>query len=193
MTRDEIIGMVEKMMQKLMKEVKGIDISLPLERMKYDDAMNRFGSDKPDTRFDLELIHASDIFAESEFKVFRGAVDNGGKVALLNVSQQAENFSRKDIDALTDYVKIYGAKGLAWLKLENDELAGPIAKFLSTEEKAALIDRASAKNGDLLLFGADQANIVYDSLGALRISLGLLLVLFVDSKFNFLWLVVWPL
>jgi len=176
-----------------MKEVKGIDITLPLERMKYDDAMNRFGSDKPDTRFGLEFIHASDIFAQSEFKVFRSAVDSGGKVALLNVSQQADSFSRKDIDALTDYVKIYGAKGLAWLKLENDELAGPIAKFLSDEEKAALIERASAENGDLLLFGADQANIVYDSLGALRLKLGRQLDLIDESKFNFLWVVDWPL
>src|SRR5690625_1405428 len=193
MSSDEIMSMVEKMMQKVMKEVKDIDISLPLERMRYDDAMNRFGSDKPDTRFGLELIHASDIFAQSEFKVFRGAVDNGGKVALLNVSQQADSFSRKDIDALTDYVKIYGAKGLAWLKLENDELAGPIAKFLSDEEKAALIERASAENGDLLLFGADQANIVYDSLGALRLKLGKQLDLIDESKFNFLWVVDWPL
>ena len=193
MSSDEIMSMVEKMMQKVMKEVKDIDISLPLERMRYDDAMNRFGSDKPDTRFGLELIHASDIFAQSEFKVFRGAVDNGGKVALLNVSQQADSFSRKDIDALTDYVKIYGAKGLAWLKLENDELAGPIAKFLSDKEKAALIERASAENGDLLLFGADQANIVYDSLGALRLKLGKQLDLIDESKFNFLWVVDWPL
>jgi len=193
MSSDEIMDMVEKMMQKLMKEIKGIEVQLPLERMKYDDAMNRFGSDKPDTRFGLELIHASDIFAASEFKVFRGAVDNGGKVALLNVSQQADRFSRKDIDALTDYVKIYGAKGLAWLKLENDELAGPIAKFLSDEEKVALIERASAKNGDLLLFGADQANIVYDSLGALRLKLGKQLDLIDESKFNFLWVVDWPL
>ncbi|HLQ97902.1 MAG TPA: aspartate--tRNA ligase [Candidatus Dormibacteraeota bacterium] len=193
MSSDEIMDMVEKMMRKLMKEVKGIEVQLPLERMKYDDAMNRFGSDKPDTRFGLELIHASDIFAASEFKVFRGAVDNGGKVALLNVSQQADRFSRKDIDALTDYVKIYGAKGLAWLKLENDELAGPIAKFLSDEEKVALIERASAKNGDLLLFGADQANIVYDSLGALRLKLGKQLDLIDESKFNFLWVVDWPL
>jgi aspartyl-tRNA synthetase len=193
MTSDEIMSMVEKMMQKLMKEVKGIDITLPLERMKYDDAMNRFGSDKPDTRFALELIHASDVFAESAFKVFRGAVDNGGKVALLNVSQQAENFSRKDIDALTDYVKIYGAKGLAWLKLEEDELAGPIAKFLSDEEKTALIERASAVNGDLLLFVADQSNVVYDSLGALRLKLGKQLDLIDKTKFNFLWVVDWPL
>ena len=193
MSSDEIMDMVEKMMQKLLKEVKGVEIQLPLERMKYDDAMNRFGSDKPDTRFGLELIHASDIFAQSEFKVFRGAVDNGGKVALLNVSQQADRFSRKDIDALTDYVKIYGAKGLAWLKLENDELTGPIAKFLSEEEKAALIERASAENGDLLLFGADQANVVYDSLGALRLKLGKQLDLIDESKFNFLWVVDWPL
>ena len=193
MSSDEIMDMVEKMMQKLLKEVKGVEIQLPLERMKYDDAMNRFGSDKPDTRFGLELIHASDIFAQSEFKVFKGAVDNGGKVALLNVSQQADRFSRKDIDALTDYVKIYGAKGLAWLKLENDELTGPIAKFLSEEEKAALIERASAENGDLLLFGADQANVVYDSLGALRLKLGKQLDLIDESKFNFLWVVDWPL
>lgn len=193
MSSDDIMNMVEKMMQRVMKEVKGLDISLPLKRIKYDDAMRRFGSDKPDTRFGLELIHASDIFAKSEFKVFRGAVDAGGKVCLLNIKGKADQFSRKDIDALTDYVKIYDAKGLAWLKVEKGELAGPIAKFLSEDEKTALMERAEATDGDLLLFGADQTNVVYDSLGALRLKLGKQLELIDETVFNFLWVVDWPL
>src|SRR5690625_3488124 len=122
-----------------MKEVKGIDITLPFPRMSYDDAMNRFGSDKPDTRFGMEIIDASPIFKTSEFKVFKGAIENGGSVRLLNVKGEAANFSRKDIDKLAEYVDVYGAKGLAWLKAEGAELKGPIAKFLTEEEKAQLI------------------------------------------------------
>src|SRR5690625_1794784 len=187
MTSDEIMNMIERMIQKLMKDVKGIDITLPFKRISYQDAMDRFGSDKPDTRFGMELIHISDIVKDSSFNVFKGAIDNGGKVCLLNVKQGAKHFSRKDIDELTEYVKIYGAKGLAWLRLENNELQGPIAKFLSDEEKTNIIQRADGTEGDLFLFGADKDTIVYDSLGALRLKLGKQLNLIDQSKFNFLW------
>src|SRR5690606_3593346 len=108
MTSDEIMGMTERMMQHVMKEVKGIDIELPLKRMPYQEAMDRFGSDKPDTRFGLELIHVTDVVANSSFKVFQGAVQSGGKVALLNVQGEASNYSRKDIDKLTEFVNVYG-------------------------------------------------------------------------------------
>src|SRR5690625_7839715 len=113
MTSDEIMAMVEKMMQKLMSEVKNINVSLPFERLSYTDAMERYGTDKPDTRFAMELIHVSDLVENSSFNVFKGAVEKGGNVCLLNVKKQAANYSRKDIDALTEYVKIYEAKGLA--------------------------------------------------------------------------------
>ncbi|WP_368652175.1 aspartate--tRNA ligase [Ornithinibacillus sp. 4-3] len=193
LSADEIMEMTEKMMQHVMKEVKGMDIELPLPRISYQEAMDRFGSDKPDTRFGLELVNISDIVETSSFKVFKGAVDAGGKVCLINVKQQANHISRKEIDALTEYVKIYGAKGLAWVKIENGEMNGPIAKFLSDEEKQAMLSRAGAEDGDLLFFGADKASVVYDSLGALRLKLGKDLELIDESKFNFLWVVDWPL
>ncbi|MEN2467682.1 aspartate--tRNA ligase [Ornithinibacillus sp. FSL M8-0202] len=193
MTSDEIMTMTEKMMQKVMKEVNQVDIPLPLPRMPYKEAMERYGSDKPDTRFGLELIHVSDLLANSSFKVFQGAIERGGKVALLNVKGEATNFSRKDIDKLTEFVNVYGAKGLAWLKVEDGELKGPIAKFISEEEKQGLLERANAENGDLLLFVADKTSVVYDSLGALRLKLGKELGLIDESKYNFLWITDWPL
>lgn len=193
MTSDEIMEMTEQMMKYVMKEVKNIDISLPLKRMPYDEAMERFGSDKPDTRFGMELIHVSDVLKNSSFKVFQGAIEQGGKVSLLNVKGQAENYSRKDIDKLTEFTKIYGAKGLAWLKVEGEDLKGPIAKFLTDEEKTGLMHRAHTNDGDLLLFGSDKAAIVYDSLGALRLKLGKELQLIDKNKFNFLWVTDWPL
>ncbi|WP_010651009.1 aspartate--tRNA ligase [Oceanobacillus massiliensis] len=193
LTSDEIMEMTEKMMQQVVKEVKDIDIELPLPRMPYDEAMNRYGSDKPDTRFDLELIQVSDVLASSTFKVFQGAIEAGGKVALLNVKGEAGNFSRKDIDKLTDFVKVYGAKGLAWLKAEGSDLKGPILKFLTDEEKACIIEKANAEDGDLLLFVADKSSVVYDSLGALRLKLGKQLGMINEDKFNFLWVTDWPL
>ena len=192
-TSDDIMEMTEKMMQYVMKEVKGIDITLPIPRMSYDDAMNRFGSDKPDTRFAMEIIDATSIFKTSEFKVFKGAIENGGSVRLLNVKGEAANFSRKDIDKLGEYAAVYGAKGLAWLKAEETELKGPIAKFLTEEEKAQLTTAVEVTDGDLLLFVADTNQVVFDSLGALRLKLGKDLNLIDQSKYNFLWVTDWPL
>ncbi|MEN2765888.1 aspartate--tRNA ligase [Ornithinibacillus xuwenensis] len=193
MSSDDIMTMTELMMQQVMKEVNNVDIELPLQRMPYQEAMERFGSDKPDTRFGLELIHVSDVLGSSEFKVFQGAIESGGKVCLLNVKGEANNFSRKDIDKLTEFVKVYGAKGLAWLKLEGEELKGPIAKFITEEEKSQIIEKSQAKDGDLLLFVADKTSVVYDSLGALRLKLGKELSLIDEKKFNFLWITDWPL
>lgn len=193
MSSDEIMGMTETMMQKVMTEVKGVELSLPLPRMKYQDAMDRFGSDKPDTRFGMELIHVSDSVKDSSFKVFQSAVNTGGKVALINAKGQASNYSRKDIDKLTDFVKVYGAKGLAWLKVEENELKGPISKFLSEEEVEAISNKADISDGDLLLFVADKSSVVYDSLGALRLKLGKEMKLIDENKFNFLWVTDWPL
>ena len=193
LSSDDIIDLTERMLQKVMKETKNQDVTIPFPRMEYQEATNRFGSDKPDTRFGLELNDAADIFAQSSFKVFKSAIDSGGELRFLNVKQGSQHFSRKDIDQLTEYVKVYGAKGLAWVKVEEDSLAGPIAKFITEDEQKALLQRAKAENGDLLLFGADKAGIVFDSLGALRLKIGKELGLIDETKFNFLWVTDWPL
>lgn len=193
-TSDDIITLTEQMMQKLMKDVLDVDIPTPFPRMTYKEAMERYGSDKPDTRFDMELIEVTDIVENSEFKVFSGPAQSGGKVALLNVKANADEFTRNDIDkGLTDFVKDYGAKGLAWIKVNEGKLTGPIAKFFSEEESAELMKRADAADGDLLLFGADKAEVVHHALGALRVKLGKQLELIDESLYNFLWVVDWPL
>lgn len=193
MSQEDIIAMTEQMMKKLMKDVKGMDIELPLPRLTYEDAMNRYGSDKPDTRFEMELINLSEVVKDSGFKVFSNAVATGGQVKAINAKGAADKYTRKDIDGLTEYVNRYGAKGLAWLKVEEDELKGPIAKFFDAEEQKALRAVLEATAGDLLFFVADKPNVVADALGALRIKLGKELDLIDASKFNFLWVTDWPL
>ncbi|WP_088067029.1 aspartate--tRNA ligase [Gottfriedia luciferensis] len=193
LSQEEIMEMTERMMVKMMKETKGVDLVTPLPRMSYEEAMNRYGSDKPDTRFGLELIDVSSFAKESGFKVFTSAVENGGQVKCLNVKGQAANYSRKDIDGLQEYAGRYGAKGLAWLKLEEDGFKGPIAKFFSEEEFATLKLAVEAEVGDLILFVASDATVVANSLGALRLKLGKDLDLIDQSKFNFLWVTDWPL
>jgi aspartyl-tRNA synthetase len=191
--QEDILGLMEKMMTGLMKEVKGLDIPAPFPRMTYDDAMSRFGSDKPDTRFELELVDLSEVVKDSGFKVFAAAVANGGQVKGINVKGAAEKYSRKDIDALTEFVGVYGAKGLAWLKVDAEGIKGPIAKFFAEEDANALRTVLDANEGDLLLFVADKKNVVADALGALRLKLGKELGLIDQSKFNFLWITDWPL
>ena len=193
MSQEDIITMAEQMMKKLMKDVKGLDLELPLPRLTYNDAMNRYGSDKPDTRFEMELIDLSEIVKDSGFKVFSNAVATGGQVKAINAKGAATKYTRKDIDGLTEFVNRYGAKGLAWLKVEEDELKGPIAKFFDEEEQNSLRAVLEATAGDLLFFVADKANIVADALGALRLKLGKELDLIDESKFNFLWVTDWPL
>ncbi|MCP3030417.1 aspartate--tRNA ligase [Halobacillus sp. A1] len=193
MSKDEIMAMTERMMVKVMKEVKEVEVKAPFERMPYHEAMERFGSDKPDTRFGLELVNLSEIVKDSGFKVFSGAVSSGGKVSGLNVKGEADSFSRKDIDKLTEDVKVYGAKGLAWLKVKEGELNGPISKFFTDEEARQIKEAMDAEDGDLLLFVADKTSVVYDSLGALRLKLGKTLQLIDESQFNFLWVTDWPL
>ena len=161
--------------------------------MKYADAMARYGSDKPDTRFEMELTDLSEFAAGCGFKVFTSAVESGGQVKAINAKGAASKYSRKDIDALTEFVKVYGAKGLAWLKVEEDGLKGPIAKFFGEEDANVLMTTLEATAGDLLLFVADKKSVVADSLGALRLRLGKELELIDESKFNFLWVTDWPL
>lgn len=193
MDKEDLLTMTENMMAKIMKEVKGLDVALPFPRMTYDDAMNRYGSDKPDTRFEMELIELSDIVKDSDFKVFSSAIKSGGIVKGLNLKGGAGSLSRKEIDGLAEFVKPYGAKGLAWLKVEEGELKGPIAKFFAGETGAELQQAMGAEDGDLLFFAADKKEVVFDSLGALRLKLGKEFNLIDESKFNFLWVVDFPL
>jgi aspartyl-tRNA synthetase len=193
MSQEDILAMTESMMQKVMKDVKGIEMPSRFPRMSYDEAMSRYGSDKPDTRFAMELIDLSETVKASGFKVFASAVENGGQVKAINVKGAAGSYSRKDIDALTEFVAVYGAKGLAWLKAEEDGLKGPISKFFAEEDQQALKEKLDVETGDLLLFVADKKSVVADALGALRLKLGKELGLIDQSKFNFLWITDWPL
>ena len=192
-TMEEIIEMNERLMVQMMKDVKGVAIEAKFQRMKYTEAMDRFGSDKPDVRFGLELVNVSDLVKDSSFKVFSGAIENAGQVKLINVKGVAANYSRKDIDALGEFAGVYGAKGLAWLKVEADGVKGPIAKFFEGEAATALTERAGAEAGDLLLFVADSAAVVADALGALRMKFGKELGLIDNSVYKFLWITDWPL
>ena len=193
MSQEDILALTEQMMQKVMKDVKGLDVTLPFPRMSFEEAMDRYGSDKPDTRFGMELIDLSEMVKDSGFKVFAAAVEGGGQVKAINVKGGAANYSRKDIDGLTAFVSVYGAKGLAWLKAEEGGLKGPISKFFNEQEQQELQTKLDAEPGDLLLFVADKKNVVADALGALRMKLGKELGLIDQSLFNFLWITDWPL
>lgn len=193
MGQEPLLAMMEEMMTGLVKKVKGVEIPKPFPRMTYKEAMDRYGSDKPDTRFGLELINVSEIVKDSGFKVFAAAVENGGQVKAINVKGKAANYSRKDIDGLTEFTARYGAKGLAWMKVEAEGLKGPISKFFNEEDAANLTHALQAEEGDLLLFVADKPSVVADSLGALRQKLAKDLDLIDQSKHNFLWVVDFPL
>lgn len=193
LTQEEILEMNERLIQAVMKDVKGIDIPAPFQRMKYQEAMDRYGSDKPDVRFGLELVALNDIFDGCDFKVFADTVAQGKQVKSINIKGAADKYSRKDMDELTKFVGIYGAKGLAWLKVTEEGLNGPIAKFFDEALAAALIERMGAEVGDILVFVADKASVVAASLGALRTKLGQDLELIDESQFAFLWITDWPL
>ncbi len=190
---EDLYAMMESMMTRVMKETLGKDIVTPFPRMPYAEAMSRYGSDKPDTRFGLELIDVAEAVKGAGFKVFDMALEAGGEVKALNVKGAAERFSRKDIDKLQEFTVIYGAKGLAWVKVTADGLNGPIAKFFDEEATARLTAATDAEAGDLLLFVAAKASIVADSLGALRQKLAKELDLIDESVFNFLWVTDFPL
>lgn len=193
MSMDEIIELNERLMKQVMKDVKGIDVQTPFPRMDYQEAMARFGSDKPDVRFGLELQDLQAIAETSDFGVFKNAVANGGQVKGIAVKGAAADYSRKDIDALGEFAGRYGAKGLAWLKVEEDGVKGPIAKFFPEQKGEELIAAMQAEPGDLLLFVADKPAVVADALGALRMKFGKERNLIDESKFAFLWVVNWPL
>lgn len=194
LSAEEIQAIIERMITELMDKVVGCGISSPIPRITYDEAMRRYGSDKPDIRFDMELKDVSSIVKDSGFKVFTSAVEQGGSVQALNAKGAAGKYSRKDLDALGEFAAIYGAKGLAWLKVEEDGFKGPIAKFFVDDHLQAQLNTVlEAEAGDLLLFAADRKKIVYDTLGALRTRLGKELSLFDKNSFAFVWITDWPL
>lgn len=192
LSAEEIQTYTENMLAKVMKEVMGQDIVLPFSRMTYDDAIARYGVDKPDTRFEMELIEMQEAVSDIEFKVFQSALENGGAVKALNAKGAAGNYSRKDMDQLGQWLAQFGAKGLAWVKVEEDGLKGPIAKFL-VDHSEKIIEATNAEVGDLLMFVADKKEVVAASLGALRNRLAQELGLINPDTFNFLWVVDWPL
>ncbi|CAM3971721.1 aspartate--tRNA ligase [Alkalicoccus chagannorensis] len=194
MGREELMKMMENMMQRLVKELRGVDVEAPFKRLSYDEAMNRYGSDKPDTRFGMELTDVSDLVKDSGFKVFSGAVQNGGAVKGICVKGIAPDYSRKDLDELSSFAAIYGAKGLAWLKVESgSEVKGPVAKFFDEAQQKSLIEAFDADAGDVLLFAADKLQVVWDVLGALRTKFARELQLVEPGTFDFLWVTTFPL
>ncbi|MGE9214894.1 aspartate--tRNA ligase [Exiguobacterium aurantiacum] len=191
---EDLMAMMESMMGQVMEATLGrTDTPAKFERMTYAEAMRRFGSDKPDTRFGLELIDVADAVTGAGFKVFDMALESNGQVKAINVKGEADKFSRKDIDKLQEFTAVYGAKGLAWLKVTPEGLNGPIAKFFDETYAQKLMEATNAEAGDLLLFVASKPTVVADSLGALRVKLGHELGLIDESKFNFLWVTDFPL
>jgi len=189
---DDIMAVSEGMMEALFKDVLDIDLKPPFLRLTYDEAVGRYGLDKPDIRFDLELKDISDIVKDTGFKLFSSVVKKGGIVKALN-AKGCIDFSRKEIDDLTEFVAVYRAKGLAWIKVRENEWQSPIAKFFTDNEKAALSRRIGMEPGDLVFFVADQPKIANEALGQLRNLLGRKLGLIDKSVFNFVWITEFPL
>ncbi|WP_125703578.1 aspartate--tRNA ligase [Lacticaseibacillus daqingensis] len=191
LSAEEIRSLTEGLIAQVMHDVKGIDIQLPFERIEWQDAMDKYGSDKPDLRFGMEIQDVSDLVKDSDFKVFASAVQTGGQVRAIVLPGGAEKYSRKKIDEQQAYIKRFGAKGLAWLKVTEAGISGPIAKFFG--DSAALTQAVGAAAGDLILFVADQASVVAASLGYLRTHFGHDLDLIDEDAFKFCWVVNWPL
>lgn len=191
--RDDVIAVNEGLLQRLWKELLGVDIPTPFRRMTYREAMDRYGSDKPDLRFGLELVDLSDTLRGCGFKVFASALEEGGSVRAINVKGGAQKLSRKEIDSLGEYVKTYRAKGLAWARL-GEQTTSSFAKFLSEQEFAAVLSAAGAQEGDVVLIVADaKPAVVFDSLGALRCEVARRLGLIDEGKWEFLWVTDFPL
>ncbi len=191
---DDVMSVNEKLVQKIFQETWGMDLPVPFRRLTYWEAMDRFGSDKPDTRFGLELCEISDLVANSNFKVFASIVKNGGTVRGINVKGGVDKFARRELDALVEYVKQYGAKGMAWISVKENELQSPIVKFFTEEETKAILDRMGAEVGDVLMFVSDvNEDVVFDALGHLRLHLGEKLGLIDHDKLDVLWVTEFPL
>ena len=194
---DDILEVQEGFIKTLFKEVKGIDIETPLKRMSYDEAMERYGSDKPDLRFGFELKKLNDVVKGTEFKVFSDALENGGDVRGICIDDASDKFSRKDIDKLTENAKHYGAKGLVWIRMEEDEngnqIKSSVNKFFTQEQLSEIAKVFDAKKNDLILIAADKPKIVFDTLGFLRRHIAGILGLLDDSKYEILWVVDFPM
>ena len=190
---DDVIDVNERLLAKLFKEVIGVDVQLPIQRMTYKEAMERFGSDKPDLRFGMELCDVTDVVKDCEFVVFKNAVEAGGSVRGINAEGQGA-MPRKKIDALVDFAKGYGAKGLAYIAIHEDgTMKSSFAKFMKDEEMQALVEKMNGKPGDLLLFAADKSKLVYDVLGALRLEIADQLGLLKKDEYRFVWSTEVPL
>lgn len=190
---DDVIDVNERLLAKLFKEVLGIEVSLPIPRMTWQEAMDRYGSDKPDVRFGMELTNVTEVVKDCEFVVFKGAIENGGTVRGINAKGQGE-MPRKKIDKLVSFAKDYGAKGLAYIAIQSDgTVKSSFAKFMKEEEMTALIDAMDGGNGDLLLFAADKNKVVWDVLGALRLELARQMDLLDKNEYKFLWITEFPL
>lgn len=190
---DDIISLNEKLMAYIFEENLSVKLEMPFKRMTYKQAMEDYGSDKPDTRFEMKLICIKDIVAGSSFRVFSDTADKGGDIRGINAKGCGDSLSRREIDALVEYVRQFGAKGLAWIAVTTEGVKSPIAKFLSPEETGAIVKRMDGKPGDLLLIVADRPGVVFDSLGGLRLHLGKKLGLIDHDAFNFLWVTHFPL
>ncbi|MFV0517585.1 MAG: aspartate--tRNA ligase [Aminipila sp.] len=190
---DDVIAIQEGFLKRVMKEIMNIDIQIPFLRLPYDEAMERYGSDKPDTRFGFELKKLNDVVQGTEFKVFADALANGGDVRGINIDGGSEHFSRKDLDKLTDLAKHYGAKGLVWIRIAENEINSSVNKFFTQEQLQEIAKVFDAKIGDLILIAADKPKIVFDTLGFLRREIAGRLGLLDDTKYNFLWVVDFPL
>jgi len=192
MTQDELLGLTENMVAALFRDLAGIEVPTPFPRLTYQQAMDRYGTDKPDLRFGLELVTVTDIVGDSDVNVFRTVVRNGGIVKALNIKGGAD-WSRKELDDLQPFAVRYGGKGLAWIVIRDGEWRGPIVKFFKEAEIAALADRLGAEEGDLLVFSADRPKVVYDVLGALRLKVGRDRGLIDEGAYKFAWIVDFPL
>lgn len=190
---DDVLAIQEGYLKKLFHDIKGVDIKLPLRRMSYQDAMERFGSDKPDLRFGFELKDISELVNGTEFQVFSNALSSGGSVRGICIDNASDKFSRKDIDKLTENAKHYGAKGLVWIRIEADEIKSSVNKFFSQEELAEIAKAFDAKANDLILIAADKNKIVFDTLGFLRRHVADILGLLDDSKYELLWVTDFPM
>ena len=190
---DTVIEIQEGFLKRIMKEIKGIDIETPFPRLTYAEAMERFGSDKPDTRFGIELVKLNDLFENCSFEVFTKNLAEGGDIRGICVPGGASHFARKKIDKLVDECKHYGAKGLVWIKYEEDEIKSSVSKFFGQDELKTVLERFEANVGDIVFICSDKAKVTYDTLGFLRRRIAGELGMLDDEKFNFLWVVDFPM
>jgi aspartyl-tRNA synthetase len=190
---DDIIDTNERLLKKMFKEVIDVDVQLPIDRITYQEAMDRYGSDKPDTRFDIELVDLSEVVVDCDFKVFSGAVKSGGSVRGIN-AKGCGGYPRRQIDALGEFAKDFGAKGMAWIAINEDgSLKSAITKFLSEDVVNNMLEKMEGKPGDLLLFCADKNDVVYSTLGNLRLEIARREGLLNDQEYKFVWVTEFPL